>query len=72
MQPSPRPELLDETVAADWLRLSRLTLRRWRMEGRGPTFLKVGGKVFYEPAAIHAYLHSCQRSSTSEEAPAIH
>ena len=44
------------------------TLQRWRTEGLGPRFLKIGHTVRYTKAALDAYLASCERSSTSEAA----
>jgi excisionase family DNA binding protein len=32
------------------------TLRRWRREGRGPAWLKLGGHVRYDPAAVRVWL----------------
>jgi hypothetical protein len=43
-------------------RLSPRTLERWRWEGVGPSFLKVGGRVLYRLGDIEAFeaekLHS--------------
>jgi hypothetical protein len=32
------------------------TLRRWRMEGRGPRWLKVGGRIRYRWADVERWL----------------
>lgn len=41
---------------------STSTLSRWRREGNGPAYLKIGKAVRYTPEAIHAYLQSCSVS----------
>ena len=35
--------------------MSHRTLERWRWEGRGPGWLKVGGRVLYRLQDIEAY-----------------
>lgn len=35
--------------------LSHRTLERWRWEGNGPRYLKVGGRVLYRLTDIEAY-----------------
>jgi hypothetical protein len=35
-------------------------------EDEGPVFVKIGRKVFYEPAAIEAYIAARRRTSTSD------
>jgi hypothetical protein len=36
-------------------RLSPRTLERWRYQGTGPQYLKVGGRIVYRLADIEAY-----------------
>lgn len=43
------------------------TLRRWRVEGSGPKFLKMGKSIRYRQSALDDYLNSCIRSSTTEK-----
>lgn len=38
--------------------IPRRTLERWRMDGTGPTYTPVGGKVFYERALLDQYIIS--------------
>jgi predicted DNA-binding transcriptional regulator AlpA len=38
---------LNETELSDRLRLSVRTLQRWRWKGKGPRYLKMGGRVAY-------------------------
>jgi hypothetical protein len=53
--------LLPDTKAARRLPFSVHTLRWWRRTGRGPTFLKIGGRVFYRPEDIDDWVTSCSR-----------
>lgn len=46
------------------IRVSTLSNMRWT--GRGPTYIKVGGRVRYRLVDIAEYLNSHARSSTSE------
>jgi predicted DNA-binding transcriptional regulator AlpA len=49
--------LLTERELADWLKVSIPTLRRWRMEGIGPEFIKCGPSlVCYQLAAVQRWL----------------
>lgn len=42
--------------AAEQVGVSEATMRRWRREGGGPTFLKIGGRYYYEQTAIDEYI----------------
>ena len=48
--------LLTEDEVARQLRVSVASLRRWRLERRGPQFIKVGSLVRYRPEEIEAWL----------------
>ena len=43
--------------------LSPRTLERWRWEGRGPQYLKIGGRVVYRLSDIEAYEAGRQRNA---------
>jgi predicted DNA-binding transcriptional regulator AlpA len=50
-------KMLTERELADWLKISVPTLRRWRMEGIGPEFIKCGPSlVRYQLAAVQRWL----------------
>ena len=51
-------ELLNETEVAKKLRVSLACLRRWRLEKRGPVFLKIGPLVRYRQEDLDAWLQS--------------
>jgi predicted DNA-binding transcriptional regulator AlpA len=50
--------LLNEHEVAEMLRLSVATIRRWRVCGRGPKYLKLLTSVRYEPHALRQWLAS--------------
>ncbi len=47
---------IPSVYAAEYLGIEDSTLRSWRSEGRGPKFVKVGGRVFYRPSEIDEWL----------------
>lgn len=60
--------LLDTEQAATYVGSTRSTLEKKRMRGDGPIFLKIGRRVVYDKRDLDAWLDSCRRRSTSEEA----
>ena len=59
--------VLSEDQAAELLGLSVRTLQRFRVDGRGPRYLKLGRKrVAYSESDLSAWLDQCRRESTSE------
>lgn len=40
------------------------TLRRWRVEGNGPKYTKIAGRVFYDAADLDAW-NDAQRTKTA-------
>lgn len=62
-----RLEILDETEAAQFLRISTRTLQAWRVQGRGPRFHKVGRLCRYSRAELESWLDSQTRTSTSAQ-----
>ena len=46
---------------------SLYTAQRWRSEGGGPPFLKIGGRVMYDEERVHEWLASHEQTSTSNE-----
>jgi hypothetical protein len=67
--------LLDETEAGAYLGgaarpISVRALQRWRLEGSGPAFVKLGRLVRYRKSALDAFITAGARRSTSDAAPA--
>jgi hypothetical protein len=50
------PRLADEKETAKRLDVSAAALRRWRHEGRGPQFVRLGRCIRYDLRAIEKYL----------------
>ena len=50
--------LLKEEEVARQLHVSLAALRRWRVEGRGPRFIKVSALVRYRPEELEDWLAS--------------
>jgi hypothetical protein len=45
--------------AAEYLGLSSgVTLKGWRSNGKGPRYVKIGGKVFYLERDLNAFIES--------------
>jgi len=49
-------QMLNETQTARLLAVSVAALRRWRREGRGPQFLRLGKCIRYDVRAIERFL----------------
>jgi excisionase family DNA binding protein len=54
-------KLLTQQQLADELEVSLRTLERWRQEGTGPTFIRVGRSPRYRRADIDAWLERQRR-----------
>jgi excisionase family DNA binding protein len=58
--------VLSVQEAATRVGLSKPTLDKLRVYGGGPTFLKLGRRIGYDPADLEKWLASHRRHSTSE------
>lgn len=56
----------DVKGAADYIGMSAAFLNRHRITGTGPTFIKLGGRVWYLQTDLDAWIDSRRRRSTSE------
>lgn len=63
---TPAQRLIREREAAAILGLAVKTLQRWRWEGRGPRFHKIGAAVRYDIAELERFIADAERLSTSE------
>jgi len=59
--------LLTESDVAERLRVSLALVRRWRLEKRGPTFVKVGALVRYRPEDLESWVSSLPASNDRNE-----
>ncbi|MGO7538459.1 helix-turn-helix domain-containing protein [Rhizobium ruizarguesonis] len=53
--------------AADHLRVSEVTLARWRSTGKGPVYIKSGGRVLYRVSTLLEYAKNSERKRTRPE-----
>jgi predicted site-specific integrase-resolvase len=58
--------LLTEEDVAKQLHVSLAALRRWRLEGRGPKFIKVSALVRYRPEELEDWLASQPTGGSAE------
>jgi predicted DNA-binding transcriptional regulator AlpA len=56
--------------AAQITGLSKSQLNKLRVYGNGPEYIKLGASVFYEIAALEAWISTHRRLSTSEHGEA--
>jgi excisionase family DNA binding protein len=61
--------LVTERDAAELLGVSVRTLQKWRLQGNGPQFVKLGHAVRYDVKDLEAYIERARRRSTSDSAP---
>ena len=66
--PMPLRQLLSEADLALRWGMSPKTLQRWRMQGRGPHYLKLSKRVNYPLNAVIAFENCVQHVSTSQRA----
>lgn len=59
-------ELLDTDTAARRLGIRPATLRRWRTQGQGPPYLKIGALVYYEVDELRRWITAQRRRSTAD------
>jgi hypothetical protein len=55
------PTLLSPEQAAELLTRPVGTINRWRAEGRGPRYFKLGGRIRYDVDDLLAYVAECSR-----------
>ena len=58
--------LLTVDQAAIYLGLARSTLNKWRCQGEGPSFIKMGRAVRYRTVDLEGYLEKSASNSTSD------
>jgi len=59
-------ELLSTRQAAEHFNVSPRTLESWRVNGDGPSFLKVGRLVRYSKSDIDDWLNCSRHQNTSQ------
>lgn len=64
----PCVERMPGQEAAHYLGISKSTLEKMRIVGRGPRYLKLGGRCFYRRADLDAYLEAAIVETTDSRA----
>jgi Helix-turn-helix domain len=59
-------KLMTEEEVSKTLNLSVASLRRWRLEQRGPLFIKVGSLVRYRPEDLELWLTTLPTGGDSD------
>lgn len=59
-------QLYPASRVSEILCIAPATLRKWRWEGKGPRFIKVGRKVAYRESDITDFIEAQVRISTSD------
>ncbi len=54
-KPEPVEELWDTGDVAKYLKVAKITVELWRVDGRGPTFGRVGNRVRYKKSNVIAF-----------------
>ena len=62
-----RPRPFTEIEAAEYLRVSPRTLQGWRLEKRGPAFVRLGRKVLYLQSDLDDFLLKNRNGGASRE-----
>jgi len=60
------PKVVTARVAAKFVGLSESTLAKLRLNGNGPTYLKLGRRVVYRPSDLEQWLESRTARDTSD------
>ena len=63
--------LLTEADVAQKLHVSLASVRRWRLERRGPQFIKVGSLVRYRPEDLDLWLAALPTGGSQSERNAV-
>lgn len=59
-------KLIDENTVAIWLNKNIQTLRNWRVDGKGPKFVKDSRSVNYQVGTIRNWIKSKEVKSTTQ------
>ncbi|MCD0280470.1 helix-turn-helix domain-containing protein [Xanthomonas melonis] len=60
----PERERMSVPDAARYMGMSKSTMDKMRHEGRGPRYLKIGGRIFYRVSDLDAYLEAAVVETT--------
>jgi hypothetical protein len=66
-----KTDLVSDDEAATIIHQKKNTLATWRSYGKGPPFYKIGRRVFYSIADLHAWMASRRREPKKAAAAVI-
>jgi hypothetical protein len=66
MNGSVQKTMYSTAETARQLGVNQMTLRRWRVESRGPAYVKLGGAIRYRAADIEAFIAANPRDPAVE------
>lgn len=58
--------LMTEHEVAEQLAIKVATLRKWRVTGNGPTFIKLGSAVRYLPSDVELFLEEGRKKGEAQ------
>lgn len=59
--------LLTDAQAAERLHVARQTLAKWRCQGKGPRYVKIGRRALYDEADLDAFIAGRKYQSTAAQ-----
>lgn len=59
-------DMLRDDAIAEWIGVSRRTLREWRFVGTGPTYVIIHGRIRYRRGDVRAYLRARTVETSTE------
>ena len=65
--PAPDRSLLTQAETSTLLRINVRTLERWRVDGSGPRFVKLGRQVLYERDELAEHIRRNRREFTGDK-----
>lgn len=65
-------ELLTPTAASEFLKITVVTLQRWRTEGCGPPYCKIGRRVTYRRSDLNEFVNGRVVQSTAQTRSGVH
>jgi len=59
-------KLISPETTANRLKIHQGTLRNWRHQGKGPPFVKIGGKILYDEADLKEWIEALKVRNKGE------
>jgi predicted DNA-binding transcriptional regulator AlpA len=61
---------IDTEEFAERIEMSVRTPEKWRVQGKGPAYFKIGGRVYYDLKDVDEWIQARRRTSTSDRGQA--